>query len=199
MPRLAAGDAGTSVPAMRNRAGVETAERIIAATRTLLAEGGLDATTVKAICEAADIRAGSFYNLFDSKEEVILAVIREAIRAVDPDPDHRGTDTVADLVEAYVRFVTGERPLARVYLTVAVSGAVTDDAIRGRLLRHHEARLERFVAALHRDRPDLDDASAREVMEALLAALNGYALQWLLDAGFDFAGHARRLLALEPA
>jgi hypothetical protein len=36
-------------------------------------------------------------------------------------------------------------------------------------------------------------------MEALLAALNGYAFHSFLDATFDLEGHARRLLDLEPA
>jgi AcrR family transcriptional regulator len=184
---------------MRNRAGVETAERIVAATRMLLAERGLEATTVKAICDAADVRAGSFYNLFESKEELVLMVIRQAIRAVDPDPGRTGTESVADLVDAYVEFVTHERTIARVYLTVAVSGAVTDDGIRGRVLRHHEERIERFTAAMLRDRPDLSERQAREVMEALLAALNGYAFHSFLDQTFDLAGHARKLLELEPA
>lgn len=184
---------------MRNRAGVETAERIVDATRTLLAEVGLEGTTIKAICETAGVRAGSFYNLFESKEEVILSVIRQAIRAVDPDPERTGADRVADLVEAYIRFVSEERALARVYLTVAVSGAVTDDTIRARVLRHHQERVDRFAAALLRDRPDLGDDVARDVTEALLAALNGYAFHWLLDPTFDFGGHARRLLAMEPA
>ena len=185
--------------AMRNRAGVETAERIMAATRTLLAEAGLEGTTVKAICESANVRAGSFYNLFESKEEVVLSVVSEAILAVDPHPGHSETDTVSDLVEAYVRFVTEEPVLARVYVSVAVSGAVTDGAIRARVLRHHQARLDRFAAALRRDRPDLAATAARDLMEAMLAALNGYTLQLMLDPGFDFAGHGRRLLDMEPA
>jgi AcrR family transcriptional regulator len=171
----------------------------VTATRTLLAEVGLEGTTVKAICDAANVRAGSFYNLFESKEEVVLTVISEAIQAVDPHPGHTETDTVSDLVEAYIRFVTSEPTLARVYVTVAVSGAVTDGAIRTRVLRHHQARLDRFAAALRRDRPDLADADSRDLMEAMLAALNGYTLQHMLDPSFDFAGHGRRLLAMEPA
>lgn len=183
---------------MRNRAGVETAERILAATRTLLATRGLESTTVKAICEVAGIRAGSFYNLFESKEEVVLTVVRQAITAVDPDPDHTGRDHVADLVEAYIRFVQEQETLARVYLTMAVSGGLTDGRIGQRVLRHHEERLDRFSRAFERDRPDLGADQTRGIIEALLAALNGYAFHWLLDPAFDFAGHARRLLEFEP-
>ncbi len=48
----------------RYQAGIQTEARIIDATRTLLAERGLEGTTLKAICELAEVRAGSFYNLF---------------------------------------------------------------------------------------------------------------------------------------
>lgn len=183
---------------MRNRAGLETRARILEATRELLAERGLDGTTVKAICDAAGIRAGSFYNLFDSKEQVVLGVVREAITAVDPDPAGE-TDRLGDLVGAYVRFIREEPALARVYFMVALSGGLADGDIGRRVLRHHQARVDRFTASFRRDRPDVDPAAASETMEALLAALNGYALHSLIDPAFDFPNHAARLLEMEPS
>ncbi|MDX1449966.1 MAG: hypothetical protein R3246_12985, partial [Acidimicrobiia bacterium] len=99
---------------------------------------------------------------------------------------------------AFVRFVDDRRDLARVYITVGLSGGITDAAIRSRMIRHHNERVTRFAAALRRDRPDLDEAEAQRTVEALLAALNGYTLQTMLDPDFDFAGHAKALLALEP-
>lgn len=179
---------------MRNRAGIETRERILGATQRLLAERGLDGVTIKRICDAADVHAGSFYNLFDSKEQVVLTAVRDAITAVDPDPTGTGTDTISDLVEAYIRFVQEKQDLARVYLTVAVSGGLTDAPIRQRLLRHHEERRQRFAAALVRERSDISLIEATERVDALLAALNGYAFHWLLDPTFDFGNHARQLL-----
>ncbi len=70
----------------RYQVGLQTEAKIIDATRSLLAEGGLEAATLKAICDRAEVRSGSFYNLFDSKEEAIIRVVRESIDAVDPDP-----------------------------------------------------------------------------------------------------------------
>lgn len=183
---------------MRNRAGEETAGRIVDAARRILAESGLEAATVKAICDRARVRPGSFYNLFDSKETVILEVVRQAIVAVDPDPERTGSDRVSDLVDAFVQFVEDQPDLARVYVTVGVSGGITDSGIRSRMLRHHGERVERFTSALLRERPDTDPIEGRRTIEALLAALNGYTLQRMLDADFDFAGHARALLEMEP-
>jgi AcrR family transcriptional regulator len=184
---------------MRNRAGLETRSKILEATRALLSERGLDGTTVKAICDRAGVRAGSFYNLFDSKEQVIFSVLGEAIAAVDPDPSGSGEEHVGDLVDAYIRFVMGEPELARVYLVLAVNGSLTDAGIAHRIAGHHRARIERFTAAITKSRPGLDPEQARARAEALLAALNGYTMQWLLDPAFDLADHAHRLLTMEPA
>ncbi len=175
---------------MRNRAGIETRERILEATRTLLSERGLEGTTVKAICDVAGILAGSFYNLFDSKEQVVLSVVAEAIAAVDPDGP--GPESVAELVEAYVRFVTEEQTLARVYLAVAVSKGLQDPEMARRVLRHHEQRVERFRRALAAEGLGEPEASLRA--EAVAATLEGYALHALLDPGFDLAAHALRLV-----
>jgi AcrR family transcriptional regulator len=181
---------------MTYRAGIATRSRILDATRGLLAEGGLEATTVKAICAQAGVQPGSFYNLFPSKEEVVMTVVREAIAAVEPVPVGPG-ETVSDLVNAFVRFVTTEPVIARVYLIMAVSGGLTDGSIGRRVLRHHQARVERFTAAIRRARPQWGAAGAEVRAEALVAALTGYALHAILDPDFDLAKHAERLLERE--
>jgi AcrR family transcriptional regulator len=181
----------------RYRAGIETESRIVDATRHLLGEVGLEGTTLKAICDRAGVRAGSFYNLFPSKDEVVLRVVGEAITAVDPDPEGLHIDTVADLVEAYIAFITGESSLARIYLQIAVSGAIAHDELGQRVLRHHTHRVERFADAMRRADAALDDAAAKERAEVLTATLNGLAFRLVLDETFDFACHAR-LAASSP-
>lgn len=180
---------------MRYKAGLETRERILAATRSLIASEGLDGTTIKAICDEAGVLPGSFYNLFDSKEQAILAVVREAIDAVDPDPDHKGAESLADLVEAYIRFVTEEGDLARVYIRIAISGSAKNSEIRGRTIRHHQARVARFAAAMAREHPEFSESEAARRAETLVSALNGITLHRVMDADFDVAVHARALLS----
>ncbi len=180
---------------MRNRAGLETQARILEVTRALLAETGLEGITIKRICDQAGIRAGSFYNIFESKEQVILSVVREAIQAVDP--ARGGSVSLEDLVQTYVRFILDEPELARVYFLVALTGGLTDETIRARVSRHHRERLSRFTDAAARRRSGIDRERVERRMEALLAALNGYALQSLIEPGFDLAGHAEALLTLE--
>ena len=179
---------------MRYKAGLETRDRIIDATRRLIAATGLDGTTIKAICEQAGVLPGSFYNLFDSKEQAIMAVVRQAIDAVDPDPEHKGIDSLADLVEAYIRFLTEEGDLARVYIRLALSGTGTSTELRDRTIRHHEGRVARFAAAISREHPEISDSETQRRAETLVTALNGVALHRVMDSRFDVALHARALL-----
>lgn len=179
---------------MRYRSGLETKEKILTATRESIAENGLEGTTIKGICGRAGVLPGSFYNLFDSKEQAILTVVREAIDAVDPDPSNQSPVHLEDLVQAYVRFVTEQGDLARVYIGIAVSGGRNNTELKGRVLRHHQGRVSRFASAISRDRPDLDRLEAERRAETLVTALNGLVLHFVLDPDFDVALHAAALV-----
>jgi AcrR family transcriptional regulator len=179
---------------MRYKAGLETRDRILEATRSLIAKHGLEGATIKAICDDAGVLPGSFYNLFDSKEQAVLTVVREAIDAVDPDPAHEGRDTLEDLVTAYIRFLQEQPDLSRVYIRIGVYGAGSSPELTGRMIRHHEGRVARFAAAMIRGNPDLTGEIARLNAETLVVALNGIALHRVIDPGFDVVWHAMSML-----
>lgn len=183
------------MPKMRYKAGIATRDKIVEATKRLIAAEGLDGTTIKAICDEAGVLPGSFYNLFDSKEQVILDVVREAIAAVDPDPEHTGTDTLSDLIEAYIRFVTDQGDLARVYIRLALSGTRSNRELQARTIRHHEERVARFAGAIARHDPGMDSDERLRRAETLVSALNGFALHRVLNPRFDVATHARALVS----
>ncbi len=52
-----------------------TKEKLLEAAQTLMLSKGYPATTVDEICELSSVSKGSFYHLFDSKEELGLAVL----------------------------------------------------------------------------------------------------------------------------
>ena len=174
----------------RYQAGIRTEARIIEATRELLGETGLDGTTLKAICERAGVRAGSFYNLFESKEDAVLHVVKDAIRAVDPHPGKDAPDSLEELVEAFISFITGQPEVAKVYLKIAMSGA-TNGSLSGNVRRHHQRRVARFSEAISRENPELSNEDAAARAEIILATLSGLAFMWMLTPGFDFPGRAR--------
>jgi AcrR family transcriptional regulator len=184
---------------MRYKAGLETRDRILESTRAQIAELGLEGTTIKTICDAAGVLPGSFYNLFDSKEQAILSAVRVAIDAVDPDPEHSGTDTLDDLVNAYVRFVNEQGDLARVYIRIAVAAGRANPELKGRVLRHHEGRVKRFSEALQRERPDLTVEESDNRSEALVSALNGVTLHRTIDTEFDVEHFAHILKRVATA
>ena len=177
----------------RYRVGLETRERILEATRNLLAESGVDGITLKRITSEAGVGVGSFYNLFDSKEAAVFEVIRDALDAVDPHPGGASSDTLEELVDAFVTFMTGSSTIARIYLQLAGLG-LTDPAIASRVLRSHRRRVQRFAAACLRADPTLGEESARERAETIMAALTGLGLTALIDPSFDMRAHAVRLL-----
>jgi len=178
--------------------GIETRERILAATRRLLAEVGIDGVTLKAITDQARVGAGSFYNLFSSKEAAVFEVVREALDHVDPDPAGEGTDTLAELVEAFVIFITDSPPVARIYLQLAVGRGLTDPTIAARVLRSHRRRVEQFSDAWRREDPTITLQEAEARAQTMLAALTGLGMTALLDPGFDMRSHAQRLLPGDP-
>jgi len=179
---------------MRYKVGLETRDRILEAARSLIAKNGLEGTTIKSICAEAGVLPGSFYNLFPSKEQAILTVVREAIDAVDPDPAHQGSDTLDDLVSAYIRFLEEQPDLSRVYIRIGVSGAGSSPELTGRMIRHHQGRVARFAAAMVRQSPELPVDLAERRAETLVLALNGIALHRVIDPTFDVGWHARALL-----
>ena len=50
-------------------------ERLLAAAKALFLARGYAATTVDAICEKAQLTKGGFYHSFESKEDLVLAVL----------------------------------------------------------------------------------------------------------------------------
>ncbi len=181
----------------RYKVGLETRERILEATRTLLADVGVEGITLKAITDRAGVRAGSFYNLFETKEEAVLTVVRDAITAMDPGDE--ASDTLEDLVNAYVTFLTEQSSMAQVYLQIAVTTTSTNEPIRKRIAKGQQYRVERFTSALLRDVPHIGAAEAKARIESLIAALNGFGIARHIDRSFDLHGHTRRMLELTTA
>jgi AcrR family transcriptional regulator len=183
----------------RYRVGLETRERILAATRRVVNEVGIEGVTLKAITDQASVGAGSFYNLFGSKEDAVLEVVRQAIESVDPDPEGAGTDTLEDLVDAFVTFFTDSRPIARIYLQLALARGLTDRRVADRVNRSHRRRVERFADAWERHDPSIDGTEAEVRAELLVGGLMGLGLNALVDPRFDMRSHALRLLPDVPA
>src|SRR5580692_2447046 len=113
----------SSQPTRGERRRAQTRGRLVAAAEQLFAAQGVEATTIAEITEGADVGFGSFYNHFDSKDEIAEAVLGEALERqagglfelIDPITDPAEVVAVAHsyLVEQTARNPTFARLLVR--------------------------------------------------------------------------------------
>jgi AcrR family transcriptional regulator len=66
-------------PTRQERRREKTRASLIGAAQVLFAGKGVEATAIAEITEAADVGFGSFYNYFDSKDEIAEAVLEAAM------------------------------------------------------------------------------------------------------------------------
>ncbi len=136
---------------------------LISATQTLVAEGGPEAATVRAIAARAGVTAGLIRHYFQSKDELTRAAYRslmdgmtakgaDALESVGASPEER----LAAFVSASLRPPVLDA--GAVVLWAGYMHKVRNDA---ELLAVHEAAytayrdiLQRLIAALKRDVPD---------------------------------------------
>lgn len=101
--------------------GAETETAILEAARDLLAEGGLDALSMRAVAGRVGVSATAIYNYFDSKKDLVQRVVRlgferfaaylrDSIRGLSPGSAER----LRALGEAYMRFALENREYFKV-------------------------------------------------------------------------------------
>jgi len=92
----------------------ETESAILAATRDLLAEGGLEALSMRAVAARVGTTPTAIYHYFQNKEDLVTRVVARGFqesekhlwRAVEPFPEG-SIERIAALGDAYIRFAFG--------------------------------------------------------------------------------------------
>jgi AcrR family transcriptional regulator len=117
-------------PGRAERRRGETRSKLVRAAREVMARNGVGATTIHAITEAADVGFGSFYNHFATKEDIVAAVMEEAIESFGAAADRLANDVddPAEVLAASVRH--------------AIRRAASDDAWGWFLVRTALARTQ---------------------------------------------------------
>jgi AcrR family transcriptional regulator len=143
---------GAPVPGLRDRKRAATRARIEAAAIDLVLKDGLEAATVEAISERADISARTFFNYYDGKDAAILGLQPAAA------DEEAGAQHAAD---------AGDDPMAAVVgLLVATMGVARDastdlHARRVEVLRRHPEIVSSQFAQLHARKNRLADQVRR--------------------------------------
>ena len=153
-------------------------EKILEAAMDLFHQGGFNATGVQDIVSAAGVPKGSFYNHFESKSALALAVVDRYLAATD-------TASLQD---------TSLKPLERIRLHFEELAAAADDHqfTRGCLVGNFATELscqcpemkhrlddafaawsDRLAAVLQEARPEAGGDSARARAESIIHAWEG--------------------------
>jgi AcrR family transcriptional regulator len=131
----------------RNRQ--RTRRDIAEAAGRLFIEHGYEATTVRAIVEAADVSPRTFFRYFPSKEDVITAI---AVSTMDDTLDHLSGHEVSESLESVLKAMLAAA-LARVSLDPDASRAFQlmlrkNPVLRGRWLEEQRRNRDRLAEAL---------------------------------------------------
>jgi len=162
----------------RERRKAQTRERLLAAARTLIAEGGVDAVSIGEVTERADIGFGTLYTYFDSKDALIEAVVAEAMSQTATIIGTRALESgdPAEMASiSYRRFLSyaGDEPeLARVLLGLPDAESLFEEALAPLARRV----LERGVSERRFDIADLELALtsiSASALAAMRASLDG--------------------------
>ncbi|WP_440708901.1 TetR/AcrR family transcriptional regulator [Herbiconiux sp. YIM B11900] len=90
---------------LRERKRAQTSEAIHVAAAELVLERGLEATTIDAVSERADVSPRTFFNYFSSKEDAVLGIDEIAVSAeLDRERDYAGDPLAATFDLVYALF-----------------------------------------------------------------------------------------------
>jgi AcrR family transcriptional regulator len=179
-----------------------TRARLLEAARRVIGEKGFDAATIADITDAADVGFGSFYNHFESKEEILSVLVTHSVEALGSEVDR----LVTDLSDPAEMVATG--------VVETVSMAVSDpfwgwfmarvglgerpewgEPLVRRLAR--DIRLGAETGRFAVNDPTLNTtAISGATLGVVRAALSGYVGD---DTGPELAEGCLRLLGLRPA
>jgi AcrR family transcriptional regulator len=174
-------------------------ERLIAAGYTILSEKGYEATTVKEVARVAGVSPGLFHYYFASKDELLLAVLREAgerygrmmqeLRATVP-ADH----FLAAAFDALRERVKREPGWYRLHYELFALGLrnPTFQPMLGEMLGF----IRQMFARAFQGITGGDEGRAQALSAVVLACFDGLALQQLAQPEADLAGAYDLVLAM---
>jgi AcrR family transcriptional regulator len=188
-------------PTRTDRRRERTRARLAQAARELISEKGVAGLRISDITERADVGLGSFYNHFESKEELVEAVILESVAALaetvatPTSPDQDPAELVALAIRRFVRLAYDEPGFARMLVHLNHADTVFSVAVQP----YARVALEAGIAAGRLHPTDLDVA-LNTIVGASLALMRGIVDRQVgADADVAWAESALRSLGVPVA
>ena len=156
--------------------GSATRRRILQIALTLMAQRGVDGTSMRDLASAAGLNVASLYHYFPSKRDLLESVLIEQgflpIR-----PVHKGVDgtgpaadplTLAQLLSEIMISMFEVEDFVRLMVGEAMRGEATARAVGLDLFASFETSIEDWVK---KNRPDLDEGPGAASVARLLSAM----------------------------
>ena len=162
--------------------GQATRDKLVSAARSVFAERGFAGTRMGDLADAAGVSHGTVYTYFDTKEDVLLAVLDD-VRAdlTDAMTQPRLRDPIARVQAANRAYLDGYRTHAQL-LQVAQEASAGDSRFADVLLdlrRTHVARVAAAIRKLQNENLAAPDLDAHTAAAALCGMVEGFAAHWL--------------------
>lgn len=173
---------GIEAPALglRERKKRARREALIDATHRLVAEHGLDAVTVDAICEEAGVSVRTFFNYFETKDDAVLGHTPWPLESAATDVFAAGGPTghlMPDL-QALLSSFLSEPPLGRERMARALELAAKEPRLLARHLASFEQHKGQLSALVERRLGDDPTHSPEMVGSVLLFLTHATFMHW---------------------
>lgn len=185
-----------SLPVRRGPGGRGARGRILAAARELFRDPGINATGVTALCTAASVSKRTLYQQFPSKDDVVVAYLRDcendAVRGPGAELARGALAPRARLLELFAALAAGDRPpRGDPFVNAAVE--LADPAHPAhRLAADHQRRFAGRLADLAREAGARD---AERIGRRLALLYVGAAAQAVVGDGEEAVADARVMAA----
>lgn len=163
----------------------EARDRLLDATHALIAEGGIEALTSRAITDRAELNLGSITYYFGSKEALVAeSLARTARRLITPvldvltEPDADPTVKLFEAVQLLGRTVATDEAALHVYVQAMAAAAHLDD-VAGPLRSVQTdivGTLEAELVAMRADERIPEWVRPAAMAQLIVALVNGVAL-----------------------
>lgn len=175
--------------------GVQRRKEILDRTLDVVASKGIDGTSLRAIGEAIGVSHAALRHYFDSREALLLEVLRER----DAESTRRldGVDGVLNRMADAADHNVSVPGLVTMYTTLLATSVEPGNEISRAFFAERFEIARADLAGQLRDELQASgrhsDADLDQVASLIIAAFDGLQVQWLLDRSVDIAGTLRLL------